>query len=36
MEVADKIAAAPRNAADRPNQAIKIKKVVLSQAKSLS
>lgn len=36
MEVADKIAAAPRNAADRPNQPIRIKKVVLSQAKSLS
>lgn len=36
MEVADKIVAAPRNAADRPNQPIRIKKVVLSQAKSLS
>jgi peptidyl-prolyl cis-trans isomerase B (cyclophilin B) len=36
MEVADKIAAAPRNAQDRPNQPIHIKKVVLSQAKSLS
>lgn len=36
MEVADKIAAAPRNAQDRPNQPIRIKKVVLSQAKSLS
>ena len=36
MEVADKIAAAPRNAQDRPNQAIHIKKIVLSQAKSLS
>ena len=36
MEVADKIAAAPRNASDRPNQPIRIKKVVLSQAKSLS
>jgi peptidyl-prolyl cis-trans isomerase B (cyclophilin B) len=36
MEVADKIAAAPRNANDRPNQPIRIKKVVLSQVKSLS
>jgi peptidyl-prolyl cis-trans isomerase B (cyclophilin B) len=36
MEVADKIVAVPRNAADRPNQPIRIKKVVLSQAKSLS
>jgi hypothetical protein len=36
MEVADKIAAAPRSATDRPNQPIHIKKVVLSQAKSLS
>ena len=36
LEVADKIAAAPRNAQDRPNQPIRIKKVVLSQAKSLS
>jgi peptidyl-prolyl cis-trans isomerase B (cyclophilin B) len=36
MEVADKIVAAPRGANDRPNQAIRIKKVVLSQAKSLS
>ncbi len=36
MEVADKIAAAPRGANDRPNQPIRIKKVVLSQAKSLS
>jgi peptidyl-prolyl cis-trans isomerase B (cyclophilin B) len=36
MEVADKIAAAPRNAQDRPNQPIRIKKVVLSQVKSLS
>ena len=36
MEVADKIAAVPRNASDRPNQPVHIKKVVLSQAKSLS
>jgi len=36
MEVADKIAAAPRSASDRPNQPIHVKKVVLSQAKSLS
>jgi peptidyl-prolyl cis-trans isomerase B (cyclophilin B) len=36
MEVADKIAAVPRNASDRPNQPVRIKKVVLSQAKSLS
>jgi peptidyl-prolyl cis-trans isomerase B (cyclophilin B) len=36
MEVADKIAAVPRNATDRPNQAVHIKKIVLSQAKSLS
>jgi peptidyl-prolyl cis-trans isomerase B (cyclophilin B) len=36
MEVADKIAAVPRNANDRPNQPVRIKKVVLSQAKSLS
>jgi cyclophilin family peptidyl-prolyl cis-trans isomerase len=36
MEVADKIAAAARNANDRPNQPIHIKKVALSQAKSLS
>ena len=34
MEVADKIAAAPRGANDRPNQPIHIKKVTLSQAKS--
>ena len=33
MEVADKIAAAPRGANDRPNQPIHIKKVLLSQAK---
>lgn len=36
MEVADKIAAAPRNPSDRPTQPIRIKKVVLSQAKSMS
>ena len=36
MEVADKIAAVPRNASDRPNSPVHIKKVVLSQAKSLS
>jgi peptidyl-prolyl cis-trans isomerase B (cyclophilin B) len=36
MEVADKIAAAPRGANDRPNQPIHIKKVLLSQAKSSS
>jgi peptidyl-prolyl cis-trans isomerase B (cyclophilin B) len=34
METADKIAAAPRNASDRPNQPIRIKKVLLTQAKS--
>ncbi len=34
LEVADKIANSPRNAADRPNQAIRIKKVLLTQAKS--
>ncbi len=36
MEVADKIANAPRNASDRPNQPIRIKKVLLTQAKSTS
>jgi cyclophilin family peptidyl-prolyl cis-trans isomerase len=36
MDVADKIAAAPRGANDRPNQAIHIKKILLTQAKSLS
>ena len=36
MEVADRIAAVSRNASDRPNQPVHIKKVVLSQAKSLS
>ena len=34
MEVADKIVAVPRNASDRPNQSIRIKKVLLTQAKS--
>jgi peptidyl-prolyl cis-trans isomerase B (cyclophilin B) len=34
MDVADKIAAAPRGANDRPNQPIHIKKVLLSTAKS--
>jgi peptidyl-prolyl cis-trans isomerase B (cyclophilin B) len=36
MEVADKIATAPRGANDRPNQPVHIKKVILSQAKSTS
>jgi peptidyl-prolyl cis-trans isomerase B (cyclophilin B) len=36
MEVADKIVATPRGPNDRPNQPIHIKKVVLSQAKSLA
>jgi len=36
IEVADKIVAAPRNANDRPNQQIRIKKVLLTQAKSMS
>ena len=36
MEVADKIAAVPRNPSDRPNQPVHIKKVALSQAKSMS
>jgi len=36
MEVADKIAATPRGANDRPNQPIHIKKVLLSQAQSTS
>jgi peptidyl-prolyl cis-trans isomerase B (cyclophilin B) len=36
MDVADKIAAAPRGANDRPNQPVHIKKVLLSQAKSTS
>ena len=34
MDVADKIATAPRGANDRPNQPIHIKKILLSQAKS--
>lgn len=33
LETADKIANAPRNANDRPNQPIRIKKVVLTQGK---
>ncbi len=36
MDVADKIAAAPRNAQDRPNQPVHIKKILLSPAKSTS
>ena len=36
MEVADKIAAVPRGSGDRPNQPVRIKKVLLSQAKSSS
>jgi peptidyl-prolyl cis-trans isomerase B (cyclophilin B) len=36
MEVADKIVATPRGPNDRPNRPIRIKKVVLSQAKSLA
>jgi peptidyl-prolyl cis-trans isomerase B (cyclophilin B) len=36
MDVADKIANVPRGANDRPNQAVHIKKVLLSQAKSTS
>jgi peptidyl-prolyl cis-trans isomerase B (cyclophilin B) len=36
MEVADKIAAAPRAPNDRPNQPIRIKKILLTQAKSTS
>jgi len=36
MDVADKIAATPRGANDRPNQPIRIKKILLTQAKSLS
>jgi cyclophilin family peptidyl-prolyl cis-trans isomerase len=36
MDVADKIATAPRGANDRPNQPIHIKKVLLSQVKSSS
>ena len=33
MEVADKIATAPRNASDLPNQPVHIKKILLTQAK---
>jgi cyclophilin family peptidyl-prolyl cis-trans isomerase len=36
MDVADKIANAPRNARDMPNNPVHIKKVLLSQAKSTS
>ena len=36
MDVADKIATAPRNARDLPNTPVHIKKIVLSQAKSTS
>jgi peptidyl-prolyl cis-trans isomerase B (cyclophilin B) len=36
MDVADKIAAVPRGANDRPNQPIHIKKILLTQAKSTS
>lgn len=36
MDVADKIATTPRGANDRPNQAVRIKKILLTQAKSLS
>ena len=36
LDVADKIAAAPRGANDRPNTPIRIKKILLTQAKSLS
>ena len=36
MDVADKIANAPRGANDRPNTPVHIKKVLLSQAKSTS
>ncbi len=36
MDAADKIAAVPRGANDRPNQPVHIKKVLLSQAKSSS
>ena len=36
MEAADKIAAVPRGANDRPNQPVHIKKVLLSQVKSSS
>ncbi len=33
MDAADKIVNVPRNASDRPNQPVRIKKVVLTQAK---
>ena len=33
LETADKIASVPRNASDRPNQPVRVKKVVLTQAK---
>ncbi len=36
LDVADKIAAVPRAANDRPNTPIRIKKILLTQAKSLS
>jgi peptidyl-prolyl cis-trans isomerase B (cyclophilin B) len=36
MDVADKIVAAPRAPNDRPNQPIRIKKILLTQAKSTS
>ena len=36
MDVADKIATAPRGANDRPNTPVHIKKILLSQAKSTS
>ena len=36
LDVADKIAATPRGTNDRPNQPIRIKKILLTQAKSLS
>jgi peptidyl-prolyl cis-trans isomerase B (cyclophilin B) len=36
LDVADKIAATPRGANDRPNAPVRIKKILLTQAKSLS
>jgi peptidyl-prolyl cis-trans isomerase B (cyclophilin B) len=33
MEVADKIVSAPRNSSDLPNQPVRIKKILLTQAK---
>ena len=36
MEVADKIASVPRGANDRPNQPVRIKKILLTQAKSVN